>query len=207
MLLFNAVLLWVFCIALLLNPALSGGWFWDIGNGIGFAAMAGLLYLSLSSHRPLNVTRHQHLGYVVMLLCTVHAFWFLVGDPVVVEYIRPGAPLYMWSGVLALVVLGIFIAIAVLPDRYLVHHDHQSFRFWHLLLAILTLAAATYHVVGSGYYLTSWIQLIALVCLAALSGLSREVRQKVAAIPLVSVASCLAISLVSAGLFALVHDL
>ena len=207
MLLFNAILLWVFCIALVLNPTLSAGWFWDFGNGLGFAAIAGMLYLTVSSGRPLNVTRHQHLGYVVLLFCAVHALWFLIGDPAVVEYVRPGAPLYMWSGLIGLLTLGILMTIAVLPDRYRVHSEHKSFRYWHLILAIFTLAAAMYHVVGSGYYLTSWIQIVALVAMAAIAGLSRKFRQKVASIPLTSVSACLTISFVSATLFALVHNL
>jgi hypothetical protein len=69
----------VFIVTLLGAPQMGAGWFWDTGNGIGFAAFAGLLYLTITSNRRLDVRAHQVLGYVVLTLVIGHAFWFLLG--------------------------------------------------------------------------------------------------------------------------------
>ena len=42
-------LLGVFLATFIATPTLGAGWAWDIGNGLGFMAMAGLLYLCISS--------------------------------------------------------------------------------------------------------------------------------------------------------------
>ena len=75
-------------------PAMGAGCYWDTGNGIGFAAYAGLLYLTITGNRRLEVRAQQILGYVVPALVIGHAFWFLLGDATAVEFIKIGAPLF-----------------------------------------------------------------------------------------------------------------
>ena len=106
----------IFLIPFLAAPTMGAGWFWDAGNAMGFAAFAGLLYLTITSNRRLDVRAHQLLGYAVLFLALLHAFWFLLGDAAVVEYIKPDAPDYMWLGVVGLLFLGVLIAVALLPD-------------------------------------------------------------------------------------------
>ena len=162
----------VFVITFLGAPAMGAGWFWDTGNGIGFAAFAGLLYLTITSNRRLDVRAHQILGYVVLALVVGHAFWFLLGDATAVEFIKIGAPDYMWLGIVSLLVFVVLIMTANLPERMRVHSNYPSFKYWHRVLTFVVIAGAAYHIVVSNFYLATWYQagLFALVSLAVCLG-------------------------------------
>jgi len=162
----------VFLITLLGAPAMGAGWFWDTGNGIGFAAFAGLLYLTITSNRRLDVRAHQILGYFVLALAVGHAFWFLLGDATAVEFIKIGAPDYMWLGIVSLLAFIVLIMTANLPDRMQVHKNYTSFKYWHRVLTIVVIGGAAYHIVVSNFYLATWYQaaLFALISLAVCLG-------------------------------------
>ncbi len=168
----------VFVITFLGTPAMGAGWFWDTGNGIGFAAFAGLLYLTITSNRRLDVRAHQVLGYAVLALVVGHAFWFLLGDATAVEFIKIGAPDYMWLGIVSLFVFVVLIMTANLPDRMRVHSNYPSFKYWHRVLTIVVIAGAVYHIVVSNFYLATWHQagLFILISLAVCLGRSYWIR-------------------------------
>ena len=157
----------VFLLTFLVGPRAGAGWFWDSGNALGFAAFAGMLCLTVTGSRRTELKAHQSLGYVVLLITAAHAFWFLLGDSVTATYLEPGAPLYMWVGVLALVLLGVSVSAALMPDRLRVHRNYGTFRKWHLAIAILALLAALYHVIASNFYVDSGIEALLLVGLTA----------------------------------------
>ena len=150
---FSAVLI----ISFIAGPTLSAGWSWDFGNGLGFSALAGLICLGLIAPKLCGIKSHQWMGYITVLIILLHALWFLLGDAVAVQYILPGAPAYMWSGVLAFVLVVFLLVIALPSYRYRAHQQHEAFRRWHLWLSILTLVATLYHMVGSGFYIRSWL--------------------------------------------------
>jgi hypothetical protein len=162
----------VFVITFLGAPTMGAGWFWDAGNGIGFAAFAGLLYLTITSNRRLDVRAHQVLGYAVLLLVVGHAFWFLLGDATAVEFIKIGAPDYMWLGIVSLILFVILITTANVPDRMQVHKNYPSFKYWHRVLTVAVIAGAAYHIVVSNFYLGTWYQaaLFALISLGVCLG-------------------------------------
>jgi hypothetical protein len=162
----------VFVITFLGAPLMGAGWFWDAGNGIGFAAFGGLLYLTITSNRRLDVRAHQVLGYAVLLLVVGHAFWFLLGDATAVEFIKIGAPDYMWLGIVSLILFVILITTANVPDRLRVHRNYPSFKYWHRVLTIVVIAGAAYHIVVSNFYLGTWYQavLFALISLGVCLG-------------------------------------
>ncbi len=179
----------VFVITFLGAPMMGAGWFWDAGNGIGFAAFAGLLYLTITSNRRLDVRAHQLLAYAVLALVIVHAFWFLLGDATAVEFIKIGAPDYMWLGIVGLFLFAVLIMTADLPDRLQVHRNYPSFKYWHRVLTVVVIACAAYHIIASDFYLGTWYQatLFALVSLAVCAGREHWIRlgQIVIATPLV----------------------
>ncbi len=194
----------VFVITFLGAPAMGAGWFWDTGNGIGFAAFAGLLYLTITSNRRLDVRAHQILGYVVLALVVGHAFWFLLGDATAVEFIKIGAPDYMWLGIVSLIMFVILIMTANLPDRMRVHSNYPSFKYWHRVLTIAVIAGAVYHIVISNFYLANWYQagLFVLVSLAVCVGRAYWVRlgQIVIASPVIYLALSSVLIIVFVGL-------
>ncbi|MFK8049854.1 MAG: ferric reductase-like transmembrane domain-containing protein [Halioglobus sp.] len=200
------ILVGIFGISFLTNPQLAGGWFWDLGNGLGFAAFAGMLYVAIIGSRPLGVRPHQSVSYTVLVMGAAHAFWFLLGDAAAVEYIRPGAPIYMWAGVASLILLCIVITVSLPPDRQRVHSSHSVFKYWHQLLSVSAIAAGAYHIVGSGFYLSSWYQALLLSLLALLTCFARPLWQRIVHPPFVGSVAYLAISVVLIVVFSTVRN-
>jgi len=199
-----ATLAIVFVITFLGAPMMGGGWFWDAGNGIGFAAFAGLLYLAITSNQRLDVVAHQVLAYAVLAVATAHAFWFLLGDATVVEFIKIGAPDYMWLGIVSLILFAILIMTANLPDRLRVHKDYPSFRYWHRVLTVVVIAGAAYHIIASNFYLGTWYQALLFAAVSLVACLGREYWVRIGQIniasPVVYLALSSALIIVFAGL-------
>jgi len=144
----------------------GAGCFWELGNGLGFAALVAVLYLCLDTRRGGKVRAHQVLGYVATALLVAHVLWFLLGDATVLEYAQPGAPWSMWSAWLALLLLLVLVLTSLpglRPSNYL---DHPAFRRWHRWLTMLVLVAAGHHIIDSAFYLGSPVQWILLAALA-----------------------------------------
>jgi len=197
----------VFLITFLAAPTMGAGWFWDAGNGIGFAAFAGLLYLTITSNRRLDVRAHQILGYAVLLLAVGHAFWFLLGDATAVEFMKIGAPDYMWLGMVSIVLLAVLITTANVPDRLRVHKSYPSFKYWHRVLTVAMIASAAYHIVVSHFYLDAWYQAGLFVSISIGVCLGRAYWIKLGQIAIASPAVYLAISAILAGAFAGLRNL
>lgn len=197
----------VFLITFLAAPTMGAGWFWDAGNGLGFAAFAGLLYLTITSSRRLDVRAHQVLGYGVLLLALLHAFWFLLGDAAAVEFIQPGAPDYMWLGIVGLLLLGVLITVALVPDRMRVHKDYPAFKYWHRVIAIVTIACIAYHIVVSDFYLGAWYQVVLFVTLALAVSFGRMYWIRLGQLPIATVPAYLVSSVILTAVFAAVRNL
>jgi hypothetical protein len=197
----------VFLITFLAAPTMGAGWFWDAGNGIGFAAFAGLLYLTITSNRRLDVRAHQIIGYAVLMLTVSHAFWFLLGDATVVEFIKFGAPDYMWLGIVSIVFLAVLITTAIVPDRLRVHKTYPSFKYWHRVLTIAMIASAAYHIVVSNFYLDAWYQAGLFVLISVAVCLGRAYWIKLGQIAIASPVIYLAISAAFAVAFAGLRNL
>ena len=159
----------IFLLTMLASPTLGAGWFWDIGNALGFCAFVGLLYMSYASANSVDVKAHRLLGIAVLLIAALHVFWLLLGDPVVVEYIRPDAPHHMWAGILAFVLLNVLILVGLPEYRLRIHIDRNNFRYWHRWTAIGVITASAWHIVGAGQYLRmphQWIPMLAIAAIA-----------------------------------------
>ena len=197
----------VFLLTFLASPLLGSGWFWDFGNGLGFAAFAGIAYLVIASNRRLDVQAHRVLGYAVLSLVVFHAFWFLLGDATVVEYLRPGAPLYMWAGVLGLLMLFVLMIIAVPPDRQRMHDDYGGFRYWHRIISIIAVVGAGYHIAASRFYLDSGYQLVLFAVVTAAVCFGRRYWGRIGQIRIVSPTLFLVLGVAMACGFAALRNL
>lgn len=164
----------IFLITFLATPTMGAGWFWDTGNAIGFAAFAGLIYLMITSAKRVDVRAHKLLGYGVLFVTAAHVFWFLLGDAAAVEFVKIGAPDYMWLGIVSFLMLCILMMIAIVPDRVRVHRNYAMFRYWHQVLAVATIASATYHIVVSDFYLAHWYQGLLFVAVAWAAAFGRS---------------------------------
>ena len=196
----------VFLITFLAAPTMGAGWFWDAGNGIGFAAFAGLLYLTITSNRRLDVRAHQVLGYAVLLLAIGHAFWFLLGDPTVVEFVKFGAPDYMWLGIASIILLAVLVTTAIVPDRMRLHRNYASFKYWHRTLTVAMILCAAYHALVSNFYLHAWYQGVLFALLSVSVCLGRTYWVKLGHITIASPAVFLAVCAVPVVLFAAIRN-
>ena len=197
----------VFLLTFLATPTMGAGWFWDAGNGLGFAAFAGLIYLTITSARRVDVRAHQVLGYGVLFVAVAHVFWFMLGDGAVVEFMKLGAPDYMWHGIASFLLLGFLITVALVPDRIRVHKNYPSFRYWHRVVAIATIGTATYHIVVSNFYLGSWYQGLLFALLAIAVSFGRAYWIKLGQIPVAKNSAYLVVSVVVAAAFAAIRNM
>ena len=161
----GAIFALVWLIAFLEAPKLGAGWGWDSANAFGLAAFVGMLYLSLPGQPRRDVHLHERLGYMVLMLLLAHALWFIVVDAAAVEYIKPDAPDYMWSGIASLLIVVALIVLARMPRRRRAHSTYSVFRYLHLSLSVGALLLAAHHVVVSGLYLRTGVQVAALIAL------------------------------------------
>lgn len=162
----------VFAISFLAKPLRGGGWFWDLGNALGFLVFAGLLFQMIPTRRGWPVRPHEVLGYWILGIAILHAFWFLAGDGTVRFYLLPGGPAHMWLGLAGLALLAVLSILARLPDRMRVHRHYHGFRKTHRILGVAVVATAGLHIVLSGFYLPAWWQaaLLAALSVACMSG-------------------------------------
>ena len=154
------LLIVVFTLALMANPFGGDGWYWELGNGLGFVCFAALLYLTLEG-RSAGGGRskyHRRMGYLVLFTLLAHSFWFLLGDPIVIEYLKIGAPAYMVLGFFALALCIVLVLSSVMDTRKKAYQSHISFRIWHRYLAFILLAMAGVHIGLSGFYLENIFQ-------------------------------------------------
>lgn len=186
---------------------MGAGVFWEIGNGLGFAAFAGLLYLTITSSGRLDVRAHQVLGYGVLFVAFAHVFWFMLGDAAVVEFMKIGAPDYMWHGIISFILLGVLIVFALVPDRFRLHRNYPSFKYWHRVLAVITIGTATYHIVVSNFYLGAWYQGLLFAALAIGVAFGREYWKKLGQLPIATVSTYVALSLAFAAVFVVIRNL
>ncbi|GHC38737.1 hypothetical protein GCM10007291_45490 [Gemmobacter nanjingensis] len=172
----------ILAVMALADPWRSGGLFWDFGNALGFLALAGLLFQMIPGPRG-TPRPHELLGYWVLAIAGLHAFWFLAGDAVARFYLLPGGPLHMWLGLAGLLLLAGLSILARMPDRRRLHPSYRGFRRLHRHLALACLAATLLHVLLSGFYLPLWWQAAALAAIALACAFGRRIWPRASAVP------------------------
>ncbi len=195
----------VFATTFLVGPV-GGGYYWDFGNALGFLALAGLLFQMVPYPRSQVARRHERLGYWVLALAIAHALWFLAGDATVRVYLQPGAPFYMWAGLVGVLAMAALCSLARLPDRMRVHRRYSSFRTTHRVLGFVVVAASVIHVLPSGFYLATWVQWGALGAIVACSCLGRGYWVRLSRPPSASTAVFLVCGGVAVLLFVLLRN-
>lgn len=132
----------------------AAGLLWDFLNGLGFGALAVIVFLGWDSESPATHPRvrlHQHLATVGCLLMGGHVVGFLIADPLLLEYLKPTAPLSMLAGLAAAVAM-LAVTVSAYPSlRRRCYGSFPRFRRWHRNTGIVLLGLAIWHVVGAGY--------------------------------------------------------
>ena len=75
----------------------------------------------------------------------------------------------MWADLLGLIAIIAFTAIAQPGARVALQLPYAAFTSWHRALSLVAIAAATGHILGSGYYVSTWPASLTLVALVAVT--------------------------------------
>lgn len=196
----------ILVVSFLDSPTMGGGWIWDADNALGFAALAGMLALSRPGVAQRDVRGHEWLGYTILAIAAVHVFWFLLTDSAAIEYLKPGAPMYMLTGIAGFILLVVLAAVAAMPTRLTLHKSYASFRYLHRLIAIGGIAFSLHHVIASGFYLRTWYQSALIVILAAVAVFVREIRRQPPRADPLTPAALIAVSLAGCAVFAFIRN-
>ena len=159
----------VFSLALLSETG-SETWVWEAANALGFVSFVGLLVLSVNGRGSRGHSiAHRWLGIAVLASCIAHIIWFLVGDTVLIEYLKPGTPPHMALGIVAFILVCLLSLSALKVFRSHAYIDGNNFRVRHRYLSISAVVFSALHIVLSGYYLNNTVQIIGLVVLIVLA--------------------------------------
>jgi len=192
-------------VAIALCPLpVSGGVLWDLGIGVGYVALIGAatLYVyplrgdGLPHRRLSTLSQHRRTGWLVLVLGAAHTVLLLVAEPLSRRYLLPSAPLYMLSGIAALIALAILVptglsartslrktprarAAAAAPLSLKVRRPPKAPAasvVSHACLAAVVLALIAAHVVGSHQLIDTRVKTVTVCLLLAIPLLRAVVR-------------------------------
>lgn len=133
---------------------------WDFSVALGFSALSllGSMFVLTARFRwmapafGIDIVYYFHRWVAVLALglSLAHPLLLIGVEPLLVEYLKPGAPWYMLAGAAALIVLGVLVAGSLWRKRLHLHYD--AWRRLHALLAVLVVGLAVAHVIGVDYY-------------------------------------------------------
>lgn len=144
----------IFAVTLIQHPTQSGEWLWDLANGLGYLAFAGMLYLFIEVGASRRFRIHQWISYGILALVIAHILILWVPDTTIWHYLAWNAPLYMWAGVAGALLVIAMIVLALPQLRRWWHLNHNQFQGWHYWLSLTCIVATFWHLAGSGFYLS-----------------------------------------------------
>ena len=153
-------------ITMLSAPMLSGGVMWDAANTLGFIAFAGMLYLFVDVGRGERNRFHQIVSYGAAAALAAHVGWLLAADRTIWHYLSPDAPPYMLTGLIALLLLSTIIVLALPRWRRIWQQRFRNFQRWHYWLSVCAIMMGGYHIWGSSFYISGFIETAAFLALS-----------------------------------------
>lgn len=154
---------------LLLGPVPPpGGFGWDFAMALGFAALAmmGVQFILTARFRrattPFGIDivyyYHRFLAVFALAIAALHYLIIRFDNPAALGTASPlQAPAHMSAGRAAIVLFILLVASSLIRRR--LRFDYDLWRWTHALVATLAFALALWHVLGTGYYVsTDWKQ-------------------------------------------------
>lgn len=149
-------------LALLALPAVAGfiGPAWELSQWAGLAGAIACILLCGAPLRPrdaepptlLSLRLHTAIGWAALILTALHVGGLVLCDHVVVEYLKPSAPLYQIAGIAAAVLLVMLALLSHGPLRRRLWRSHRGFQASHVVLACALAALIAVHVVVTARY-------------------------------------------------------
>lgn len=161
-------------------PVVSGGVIWDIGIGSGYICVVLVLCLyvyplrgdGLAHSRLLGLSQHRLIGWWMLGAAVLHAAVLIASQPLVGHYLLPSAPVFMWCGVAAVVLLAVLVQTG-LSARSAMRRSTPTGRppqsaTLHIVLAAVMVLALGAHIMGSAQIVSGASKTVAVFALLAL---------------------------------------
>ncbi len=139
-------------------PGTSRGW--DFSIALGFCALSvmGSMFLLTARFRwtasafgiDIVYYFHRWIALIVFGFVLAHPLILIGVEPLIVEYLKPGAPWPMSAGTVAWLALILLVVLSVGRKQFRLHYD--AWRRLHAGLAVLAVGLAIVHVLGVNYY-------------------------------------------------------
>lgn len=155
--------LWGVAVILLATlPAFAGfaGPGWEAGQIAGLIGCIGCVVLCGAPVRPrqaqpptlLSVRLHTLIGWLALLAVAMHIGGLVLSDRVVIEYLKPTAPLYQLAGIAASVLLLVIVLSGLAGVRRRLWSSHRGFQSTHVTMGCVLVALTAIHVIVTARY-------------------------------------------------------
>jgi predicted ferric reductase len=141
-----------------LPPGTSFGW--DFAVALGFSGLSILFTMFVLTARFRWTTHafgidiiyyfHRWIAVTALLLLLAHPVILVGMEPLLLEYLRPDAPVYMLAGAGSLLAILLLVTSSLWRKQLRLHYD--LWRMLHIVLAVLAVTLAAVHVHGVDYY-------------------------------------------------------
>ncbi len=148
---------------------------WDAANAMGYLALVLIFLLFIYTGRPrafppfsgrFFANFHRDIGYLILALTVAHCLLLLIWQPLLLEHLKPTAPVYMLTGLGSALLLVVLVLSSAGWLRRRLWSSHHSFRSLHAWLSISTTGLLLVHVLGSGFYLNTLGKAVVCVVVA-----------------------------------------
>jgi hypothetical protein len=150
-------------VVLLALPAVAGfvGPAWELSQWAGLAAAIACILLCGAPQRPrdsrpptlLTLRLHTAIGYGALILAALHIGGSMLADHTVIEYLKPTAPLYQLTGIVAAFLLAMLVLLSHGGFRRRLWKGHRGFQASHVIVACVLATLIAVHVVVTARYL------------------------------------------------------
>lgn len=158
-------------------PTSSGGLTWDVGIFSGYVCVVLVICLYLYPlrgdgvpHRRLyRLSQHRRIGWWVLGMATLHIAILWISQPFVGRYLSPSAPIFMWCGMIAIILAATLVQTGLLARTALRKVPKTATAAprsstAHVVFAALMVATLFAHLAGSSQWLAGLAK-PAAVCL------------------------------------------
>jgi DMSO/TMAO reductase YedYZ heme-binding membrane subunit len=158
---------WLAILVLLIAfPAFAGfaGTGWEASQLAGYIGALACIVLTGAPLRPrmsvpptlISLRLHTLVGWAALITVATHAGGLVLVDRVVIEYLKPTAPLYQMAGIVAAALLLFLVASGLAAARRRLWRSHRGFQATHVVVAYLMAGLTAVHVVVSARYVGGW---------------------------------------------------
>lgn len=155
--------LWGAALLLLaLLPVFAGfvGFGWELCQIAGLLGCIACLLLCGAPLRPrdavpptlLSLRQHSLIGWLALAALLIHVGGLVLADRVVIEYLKPSAPLYQLAGIAAGALLVLVVGSSIGAVRQRLWKNHRAFQATHVILGCLLIALIAVHVIATDRY-------------------------------------------------------